>query len=231
MNKSSTPQIVACAFAAAVGLTWGASAYAESSFSSSLKLTTDYALRGASDTDGGPAVQGSFDWSHSGGYYTGIWASNTASPNNVELNYYAGYATALDDGLDIDVGVIYLHYPDYYLEDDDGEAWESFGEFKAALGFDAGFADLGLRYGHITTDDKQNRVSFSASVPIDQEVPLTLFAQYGINAYSEDDSKDYNWYLVGIGTEIEGFGLDIFYTGRDTSGSDKILGTSVSRSF
>ena len=45
-------QIFVAALAVCVGLMYGASAQAESSFSGSVKLTTNYAFQGASDSDG-----------------------------------------------------------------------------------------------------------------------------------------------------------------------------------
>ena len=65
-----------------------------------------------------------------------------------------------------------------------------------------------------------------------QDIPVTLKGKFGINDYTDNDSADdYNWYLVGIGTKIKGFGLDVFYTGRfyvdsDKDDPDAILGTS-----
>ena len=237
-------QIFVVAFAVCVGLMYGASAQAESSFSGSVKLTTDYVFQGASDSDGAPALQGSFDWSHGAGPYIGVWGSNAASSagdgtNNVsgiELNYYGGYSRKLTDQIGLDLGVTYVHYVD---GESNTDTWESFAKPHVALSFDAGFVSFGASYARaLKEDNDQNRFILSASLPVgkDQAIPVTLKGKFGINDYTDNDSADdYNWYLVGIGTKIEGFGLDVFYTGRfydsDEDDPDAILGASISRSF
>ena len=238
-------QIFVAALAVCVGLMYGASAQAESSFSGSVKLTTNYVFQGASDSDGAPALQGSFDWSHSGGPYIGVWGSNAASSvgdgtNNVsgfELNYYAGYSRKLTDQIGFKLGVTYVHYVD---GESNTDTWESFPKPHVALSFDAGFASFGVSYARaLKEDNDQNRLILSASLPVgkDQNIPVTLKGKFGINDYTDNDSADdYNWYLMGIGTKIKGFGLDLFYTGRfyvdsDKDDPDAIMGASISRSF
>ncbi|MBW1999239.1 MAG: hypothetical protein JRJ29_14920, partial [Deltaproteobacteria bacterium] len=54
----------------------------------SLAFTTDYVFRGVSQTDGDPAVQGSFEYSHPTGFYLGLWGSNvdsSVSDGNLEI--------------------------------------------------------------------------------------------------------------------------------------------------
>ena len=115
--------------------------------------------------------------------------------------------------------------------------WDSFAEIKAALSFDAGFVSFGFSYGRAFSDNEQNRFIVSASLPLGQNLPVTLSGKFGINNYEDDSEADnYNWYQVGVGTEIKGFGLEVFYTGRALTDSDEddpdpILGASISRSF
>ena len=248
-------QVFVGALVVGVGLVYGASAQAQSSFSGSVKLTTDYAFQGASDSDGAPALMGSFDWSHIAGLYTGVWGSNAASSagdgtNNVsgvELNYYGGYKRKLIDQIGFDIRIIYLHYVD---GDSNTDTWESYVRPQVTLSYDAGLASFGFTYGHAIKDNAENRYIFNASLPLSQHLPLqhlplgeyknipvTLRGEFGINDYTDNDYvDDYNWYLGGIGTKIKGFGLEFFYTGRtyvdgDTDNPDPIVGGSISRSF
>ena len=69
---------------------YGTLAHAGMSFSTNIKLTTDYVVQGVSDSDGAPAIQGGFDWSHSTGPYAGVWASSVASGGGIEIDYCAG---------------------------------------------------------------------------------------------------------------------------------------------
>ena len=83
-------------------------------------LTTDYVFRGISQTQGNPAIQGGFDYSHASGAYVGTWASNvewvsTGSPaykdnNSMEIDLYGGYRGAVGD-IGYDVGIITYFYP------------------------------------------------------------------------------------------------------------------------
>ena len=222
------------ALAVVVGLAYGASVQAQSSLSANVKLTSNYAFQGASDSDGLPAFQGGFDWSHSSGPYVGIWVSNVASASGegvggIELDYYAGYATSLTDKIGVNLGVFYIHYPE---GDSNTSVWDSFVQPKVAVSFDAGFASFGASYRRAFTDNPQNRTVLSASVPLGK-IPATFSGKFGINDYeNNEEGNDYYWFQVGIGTEIKDyFGINFFYTDRDTAGSDGIVGASISRSF
>ena len=61
--------------------------------SANLGVYSDYRFRGISQTDEGPALQGSLDWSHDSGVYLGTWASNVDFADaDVEVDLYGGYA-------------------------------------------------------------------------------------------------------------------------------------------
>ncbi|MBW8327754.1 MAG: TorF family putative porin [Thiobacillus sp.] len=86
--------------------------------SGNITLTSDYVFRGVSQTQGGPAIQGGFDYAHASGFYVGTWASNVAwvkeggfkDDSSMEIDLYGGYrGTAGDFGYD--VGVIGYFYP------------------------------------------------------------------------------------------------------------------------
>jgi uncharacterized protein (TIGR02001 family) len=77
-----------------------AEAEAESPFSFTLAATSDYTFRGASQTDEGPALQGSFTYTAPVGFYAGVWASNVDFGDggpDAEIDTYIGYNTDLGD--------------------------------------------------------------------------------------------------------------------------------------
>jgi uncharacterized protein (TIGR02001 family) len=80
----------------------------------SLGLATDYLFRGVSQTQTGPAIQGTIDIEHSSGFYIGGFASNVdfAAPAdaNIELDGLAGFRFQLFD-INFDIGGIYYAYP------------------------------------------------------------------------------------------------------------------------
>lgn len=82
----------------------------------SVGLTSDYRLRGVSQSDRGMAVQGGFTVTHESGLYVGTWASNlsgwgTFGGANMELDLVGGYAMPLGEGTTLDVGLTWYMYP------------------------------------------------------------------------------------------------------------------------
>ncbi len=83
--------------------------------SASVALTTDYMWRGVSQTNNEPAIQGSFDLSHSSGFYIGAWASSYEFENeaSLELDIYGGFSREVDlagVGLTYDIGWLRYEY-------------------------------------------------------------------------------------------------------------------------
>jgi uncharacterized protein (TIGR02001 family) len=77
--------------------------------SGSATFTTDYIFRGVSNTSQDPAVQPEFDVTY-GMFYAGIWGSNTAFGNGIEIDYYGGIAPKFW-GIDWNVGGLEYTYP------------------------------------------------------------------------------------------------------------------------
>ncbi|WP_294198806.1 TorF family putative porin [uncultured Sphingomonas sp.] len=79
-------------------------------------LATDYRLRGVSQSDRHPAVQGGITLSHDSGVYAGVWASSLAGWGtfggaNMELDLIGGYRAKLGDGATLDAGLTWYMYP------------------------------------------------------------------------------------------------------------------------
>ena len=78
-------------------------------------VTSEYRLRGISQTDSEPAVQGGLTVAHSSGVYVGTWASNlggygTFGGSNMELDLIGGVSKAVG-GATLDGGLVYYVYP------------------------------------------------------------------------------------------------------------------------
>lgn len=99
--------------------------------SANVGFTSDYVFRGVSQTQGGPAIQGGFDFSHTSGFYLGTWGSNVSwvsvrsfkdstgavtsgdpfkENNSMEWDLYGGYKGSVGD-FGYDLGVISYYYP------------------------------------------------------------------------------------------------------------------------
>ncbi len=88
----------------------------ESPFSFTIGAVSDYAFRGVSQTNEGPALQGSFDYTHSSGFHAGVWASNVDFVENdganIEVDTYIGWGTELNDVFSLDATLIRYNYID-----------------------------------------------------------------------------------------------------------------------
>ena len=76
-------------------------------------LASDYILRGLSQTDHQPALQGGFDWESPIGLYFGTWGSNVHFPelaSSLELDFYGGYTYAFSNGLKASAGLSYFSF-------------------------------------------------------------------------------------------------------------------------
>src|SRR5690606_34855209 len=110
--------------AAAAGLAASVTANAESTdnaLAGNVGFFSEYIFRGLKQTDGKPALQGGFDYSHSSGFYAGTWASNVSwledsqaatgySSSSLEWDFYGGYKGAIGD-FGYDLGLLYYWYP------------------------------------------------------------------------------------------------------------------------
>jgi uncharacterized protein (TIGR02001 family) len=93
-------------------------------FSFNVGIVSDYAFRGVSQTNEGPAIQGGVDFSHDSGFSAGIWASNVdfvdGDGANSEWDFYVGWSTQFSETVSFDVTLLqyaYLDQGDYnYLE-------------------------------------------------------------------------------------------------------------------
>jgi uncharacterized protein (TIGR02001 family) len=85
-------------------------------FTGNIALVSDYRFRGISQTYKRPAIQGGFDYSHSSGFYAGVWGSSVSGnqyPNgsSLEVDLYGGWKTEFSNGIGFDVGLLQYYYP------------------------------------------------------------------------------------------------------------------------
>jgi len=91
---------------------------------SNVGLVSNYVWRGISQTSHKAAIQGGFDYSHSSGFYAGVWGSNvswivdtatTATGNaTLELDTYFGFKSSFANDFTYDVGFVRYNYPGTY---------------------------------------------------------------------------------------------------------------------
>lgn len=187
----------------------------------SATLTSEYRLRGISQTDNDPAVQASITLTTAPGFYVGAWASNLAGNgswggSNMELDLLGGYTTAVG-GATVDGGVIYYVYPGTKGHD----FLEVYGSVSGALG------PVNAKVGTFWAPPQKN-IAISPSkgnniwvygevgVPF-PSTPITLKGHVG---YSSGDSiytwgKDVVDYSVGADFTYDKLTLNVSYVGTD----------------
>jgi uncharacterized protein (TIGR02001 family) len=119
-------------------------------FTGNVMLATEYNYRGISQTNGLPAVQGGFDYSHASGLYVGVWGSNISwisdqvgGSEPIELDLYGGYKNSFAGGdWTYDVGVLTYNYPEKNFPN--GLAKADTTEIYGAIGWKW----LTLKYSH-----------------------------------------------------------------------------------
>jgi uncharacterized protein (TIGR02001 family) len=187
-------------------------------FEAKVEGVTDYVDRGVSETGGGPAVQGIFDYALENGLYAEISASSVDFTGaRAELAYTLGWEGKIDD-VKLDAGVAFTTYPgsapslgyDY---------WEASCTFSRGFGPIKILGELAFSPDYFGGSGKE----FYAETGPDFQLPLdfTVSARVG-QQWVEDPAKagvpDYlNWQL-GIGREVLGFTGSLRYTGTNAAG-------------
>lgn len=119
MKKSLIALALVSAFAAPVFAEEAAAPAPVHTFTGNVGFVSNYVFRGISQSQGKPALQGGFDYSHASGLYAGTWASNVnwvrdsgfKTENSLEWDVYGGYKGSFLDDFSYDVGVLTYYYP------------------------------------------------------------------------------------------------------------------------
>ncbi len=181
-------------------------------FSGSGTLATDYVFRGVSQTSEKGAVQAGIDLAFDNGAYVGAWGSNVdfGSEVTTEMDFFAGYAFEVAEGVELDLSYIYFYYAG-------NENALNYSEFVASLGL--GDFSLGLVYSpdYFGSDDSAlvysvgYSMSFSESWSMDLHVGYTDTEEEAIGI-TEDSYIDY---LAGINYDYKGTTFTLAITGTD----------------
>lgn len=189
--------------------------------SGNVTAITDYRFRGLTQSDEEPALQGTVNVNHASGFYVGVFGSTIDGSGDtplltgygdVEIDLYGGFAKTLDNGIGIDVGLLY-----YWYADADSGINTDFFEPYAALTYTIGpvATKLGAAYAwggqdglDFTTSNDDNIYGyFDASVGI-PTTPLTLKGHIGYSdgslalanpLASDEDYWDWSVGIEGVG--------------------------------
>ena len=230
---------------------------AAENFSATMTFTTDYAYRGTSFSDKGPAIQGSFDYGY-GSFFAGAWASSTSPTDDngvggtLEIDYYVGWADAIL-GFDLMIMPLVYTYPDQQgggaRDDTTFELWTSVGHGLEGFGFLASpYIKLEFNYSprffdHVTSKNDSAwyiRPSIAFTLPRGFGLDVGYGYQYVGGRDGNDFFADnYEHIDAGLSNSLLGFDLDLRYhhnfdkstIGRVLPVFDSDLVFSISRTF
>lgn len=210
------------------GATIAGAGAANAEVSASVSLTTDYVFRGLSQTDNGPAVQGSFDWSNDM-VYAGAWASSLdfGFKAPMELDLYAGI-TPTTGPVSWDLSVVGYFYPNGDDAAAGGELdyWEGIAKGSFSLTEQLslnGTVAYSPEYFGETGDGLY--AGIGAEFALNDQISFS--GEYGNQ--DVDTLGDYDTFNVGASYAVHGFTLDLRYHDTDIDGVDDIVNFSISR--
>ncbi len=188
-------------------------------FGGSVMLATDYMFRGISNSNEEFQIRGDINWSHSSGFYAGLWASNTdfgGPGNSMELDPYIGYANSIgDSGFSYDVGYWSYNYPG-------SEADLDYGEFYAIGTYTVGsfYVSPSFWYAdnYFGKDFLDGVSGLAYAVTAGMQLPggMDLSARVGEQTFDSGASElDYLYYDVGVSKPVAGFSLSLRWHDTD----------------
>lgn len=203
MNKLMGLALLAGAAAASAG-----SASAE--VSANATLTSDYVFRGISQSDGGPAIQGSFDFAQ-GNFYAGVWGSNVDFGDgsaSVELDAYVG-VTPTTGPVNWDLSVVGYFYPN--ADDPAG----NFDYFEGIAGASIDLSEqvtVGAKVAYTPEyfGETGNGIYYELNGAFKVNDAFSLSAAYGQQDV-DDFGGSYDTWNLGGAYAVHGFTIDLRY--------------------
>nr|WP_320134620.1 TorF family putative porin [uncultured Amphritea sp.] len=197
---------------------------AHAEVSATVSLVSDYVYNGVSSTDGDATFQGSVDWYNDAGFYVGAWASGLDetgySSAEVEIDYYAGYASSINDDFSYDVGYAYYTYPG---ANDTGAEFD-YGELYGAITYKDNTTakvlysdDYFGEVGHSVVLILSHTFNLPEDFALTLEASHTKLLEDGGDYYfgSDVDDDSYNHWGISVAKSLAGFDLALGYTDTD----------------
>lgn len=234
-------KLLGAAVAMSTLMAGASAAHAEGTITGNVAIASDYVFRGISQTEGGPAIQGGFDYTN-GIFYAGTWASNVASATissgGIEMDLYAGVTPSLGP-VAFNFGVIGYFYPGA----DDDLAELDYYEAKATASFspvEPLTLTGSLYYSPDFTLETGDSLYYEIAGAYAVTDAFALKAAYGVQDVDEY-ADSYSTWLVGATYAYSGFTFGLTYTDTEDAfelgyaleetDADEAITLSVSRAL
>jgi uncharacterized protein (TIGR02001 family) len=192
------------------GATMSGVGAANAEVSGTVTLVSDYVFRGISQSDGGPAIQGSFDWSNDM-FYAGAWGSSTnlGVGESMELDLYVG-ATPTTGPISWDLALVGYFYPN---ADDGGLESDYYeGIVGASVDLSEQFAIGGqVAYTPEYFAEGGNGTYYEINGTFTASDALSFTAAYGVQDI-DFAPGDYTTWNVGGSYAMHGFTFGLTYS-------------------
>jgi uncharacterized protein (TIGR02001 family) len=179
-------------------------------------LTTDYMFRSISNTNQRPAAQAEFDLYY-GIFYAGIWGSNTAYGDGIEIDYYAGITPKWGD-VTFNFAALYYSYPG-------ADSEIGYFEAKAGASYTSGKWTFGIN-DYWSPDNFQvfgnsnaieGSIAYAFSGKLFNFFTPTISGGLGFQSY-EEIASDYTYWNAGLTLGfMNNFSVDVRYYDTDYS--------------
>lgn len=209
--------------------TWSAAGWTQGAYGGHVAVTTDYVLRGVSQTRGAPAVQADLHYTTANGWFAGAWAStvdlNPGAGATLELNAYAGRSWPMGESWNARLAAVHYAYPNDnaslgydYLDYDYDELTASFA-FRDRLSASISWSPNTSRYSryYVARDRTAYTYDLVGRWPLDG--PFS--ANGGIGYYDLDDLFDtgYGYWSAGVAWAMPHLQFDLgYYASAATAG-------------
>jgi uncharacterized protein (TIGR02001 family) len=248
--------VMAGAVAAALGsgLAQAAEPASPHTLTGNVGLYSQYIFRGLTQTNREPALQGGFDYSHSGGFYLGTWASNISwlrdappaaaggpaynAGGSLEWDFFGGWKWGFAPDWTLDLGALYYWYPGDvapgFVKADTFEIYAglSWKWLSAKYSYSVDNKTFGL-----ANSDGSWYLDLGINIPLGdfakEATGFNIFAHYGkqeyrgsVGTFNNDTCSYDDWKIGASYTLPKDFVIGVFYT--DTSSADRACYGSVS---
>jgi uncharacterized protein (TIGR02001 family) len=163
--------------------------------SATTAFVTDYLFRGVTNTENGPAAQPEVDLTY-GIFYAGMWGSNTAFGDNIEIDYYAGITPKWNSITFNFAGLAYT-FPGAsdidYFELKAGASWTG-GNWTVGVN-NYWSPDFGAAFG--SSDAIEGQVGYAFSGKIFNFFSPTISGGVGFQSF-DHDASDYTYWNAGL---------------------------------